>query len=152
MILDKLSNASLYSGLSEPIAAALRYLSENDCTSLPLGKIPLRDTKMFAIVQEYQSRLPEQCFWEAHRKYIDVQFIAAGVEEMGHANITDLRVSQPYSDADDYAKFEGVGSEVKVPAGWFTIFFPEDGHMPCMAAGGQPSSVRKVVVKVAVES
>lgn len=150
MILDKLTNASLYNGLSEPIAAALRYLQENDCTKLPLGRTALRDSQMFVIVQDYQTKLHDQCMWESHRKYIDVQYVASGMEEMGHANIASLKMTKPYSDADDFALYDGTGSVFKVPAGWFTIFFPEDGHMPCAAADNQPVAVRKVVVKVAV--
>ena len=30
------------------------------------------------------------------------------------------------------------------------IFFPSDGHMPGVAVDGQPSLVRKIVIKVAV--
>ena len=39
---------------------------------------------------------------------------------------------------------------VTVPAGSFTIFFPEDGHIPGCAVDDKPAAVRKVVVKVAV--
>jgi YhcH/YjgK/YiaL family protein len=44
---------------------------------------------------------------------------------------------------------QGDGDYVTVGAGSFVIFFPEDAHMPCMAAG-EPAKVKKVVVKVAV--
>lgn len=88
--------------------------------------------------------------WEAHRKYIDVQFVAAGVEEMGYANVDTLTVKKPYDETADYALFDGAGTFVKVPTGSFTIFFPQDGHIPGSAIDGQPAAVRKVVVKVAV--
>jgi YhcH/YjgK/YiaL family protein len=44
------------------------------------------------------------------------------------------------------------GNMIAVPAGWFTVFFPEDGHKPCAAVNDRPSPVRKVVVKIAVGS
>lgn len=150
MIADKLANAALYSGLGERITLALKYLQGNDCTKLPVGKIPIRGEQVFALVQDNTTKPREQGVWEAHRKYIDVQFVAAGVEEMGYANIGTLTVKKPYDEQTDFALFEGTGSFVTIPAGSFTIFFPEDGHIPGSALDGKPAAVRKVVVKVAV--
>ncbi len=150
MILDTLNNASRYAGLGERIVAALKYLQENDCTKLPVGKIPIQGEQIYALVQDNTTKTRDQGVWEAHRKYIDVQFVAAGVEEMGYANIQTLTVKKPYDELVDYALFDGSGSFVKVPTGSFTIFFPEDGHIPGSAVDGQPAAVRKVVVKVAV--
>ena len=150
MIVDRLDNAARYFGLGERIAAALKFLNDNDCTKLPVGKIPVRGEEIFALVQDNTTKPRDQGVWEAHRKYIDVQFVAAGVEEMGYANIGTLTVRTPYDAKDDYALFDGAGSFVTVPAGSFTIFFPEDGHIPGSAVDGTPTAVRKVVVKVAV--
>jgi YhcH/YjgK/YiaL family protein len=150
MILDKLANAALYFGLGERIAAALKYLQDNDCTRLAVGKIPIQGDEIYALVQDNTTKIRGQGVWEAHRSYIDVQFVAAGVEEMGYANINTLTVKKPYDAQADYALFEGRGSFVTVPAGSFTIFFPEDGHIPGSAVDDKPAAVRKVVVKVAV--
>ena len=152
MVTDTLENAAHYIALGESIATALKYLKDNDCTKLPLGKIPIQGEQIYALVQDNTTKPRDQGVWEAHRKYIDVQFVAAGVEEMGYANINTLTVKKPYDEQADYALFEGSGSFVLVPAGCFTIFFPEDGHIPGSAVGDQPSAVRKVVVKVAVGS
>lgn len=150
MIVDRLDNAALYFGLGERITSALRYLKDNDCTKLPVGKIPIRGEQIFALVQDNTTKPRDQGVWEAHRKYIDVQFVAAGVEEMGYANISTLTVKTPYEEKVDYVLFEGTGSFVTVPAGSFTIFFPGDGHIPGSAVDGKPAAVRKVVVKVAM--
>lgn len=150
MIVDKLDNASLYFGLGERIETALRYLQENDCTKLAVGKIPLRGDQIFALVQDNTTKPREQGVWEAHRKYIDVQFVASGIEEMGYCNIKALTVKKPHDETNDYALFQGVGSFVTVPAGYFTIFFPEDAHVPGSAVNDKPAAVRKVVVKVAL--
>lgn len=150
MILDTLDNSARYFALGERIVAALKYLRENDCTKLPVGKIPIQGEQIYALVQDNTTKTRDQGVWEAHRKYIDVQFVAAGVEEMGYANIRSLTVKKPYDEQVDYALFDGSGSFVTVPAGSFTIFFPDDGHIPGSAVDGQPAAVRKVVVKVAV--
>ena len=150
MIVDTLDNSTRYFVHGDRIATALKYLRDNDCTALPVGNIPIQGDQIFALVQDNTTKLREQGVWEAHRKYIDVQFVAAGVEEMGYANIQTLTVKKPYDEQADYALFDGCGSFVTVPAGSFTIFFPEDGHIPGSAVDGKPAAVRKVVVKVAV--
>lgn len=150
MILDTLANAQRYFALGSRIETALKYLQTTDCTQLPVGKIPLQGEEIYALVQDNTTKLRADGVWEAHRRYIDVQFVAAGVEEMGYANIETLTVKQPYDDQKDYALFHGSGSYVRVPAGSFTIFFPQDGHIPGSAINEQPAAVRKVVIKVAV--
>ena len=137
-------------GLGDRIALALQFLQENDCTKLPAKKIPVQGDEVYALVQDYTTRPREQGVWEAHRKYIDVQYVADGVEQMGYANIKMLAVKKSYDEGDDYELYDGAGSLVTVPAGSFAIFFPEDGHIPGVAMDDKPAAVRKVVVKVAV--
>ncbi len=151
MISDSLSNAKLYYGLGERIETALRYLQQHDCTRLPLGKSPINGEQVYALVQDTITKPRAEGVWEAHRKYIDVQFVAAGVEQMGWANLNSLTVKKPYDAEGDYALFEGSGSFFTVPTGSFAIFFPSDGHIPGVAIDDQPSAVRKIVVKIAVD-
>lgn len=150
MVLDTLTNAARYYSFGERIETALKYLQNTDCTQLPVGKIAIRGDEIYALVQDNTTKLRADGVWEAHRKYIDVQFVAAGVEQMGYANVGTLTVKQPYDEVKDYALFTGEGSYVTVPAGSFTIFFPQDGHIPGSAVNEQPAAVRKVVIKVAV--
>ena len=150
MIVDTLDNAALFYGLGDRIALALQFLQENDCTKLPAKKIPVQGDEVYALVQDYTTRPREQGVWEAHRKYIDVQYVADGVEQMGYTNIKMLAVKKSYDEGDDYELYDGAGSLVTVPAGSFAIFFPEDGHIPGVAMDDKPAAVRKVVVKVAV--
>ena len=91
MIHDTLAHASQYEVLGPRIEAALRLLRQNDLNALPLGRWEIDGQDLFAIVDEYDSKPLEKCFWEAHRKYIDVQFLVRGVEQMGHAELGGLR-------------------------------------------------------------
>lgn len=147
MIIDRLTNASLYRNLHPQLAAALDWLARTDLLSLPLGKLVIDGERLFALVQEYTPQRAEVLKFEAHRRYWDVQYVATGVEQMGWANLAEMTVTQPHDDQRDVAFFTGNGSLVRVPAGSFTIFSPQDVHMPgVLADGGTP--VRKVVVKV----
>jgi YhcH/YjgK/YiaL family protein len=150
MLTDAIENATSYVNLSSRIATALGFLSRPDLITMPQGKHNIEADQIFALIQEYQTRPREQCFWEAHRKYIDVQFVQSGVESMGWAPIQKMRISKPYDAEKDLAVFEGAGQVIDISAGRFIIFMPHDVHMPCMASR-EPQQVRKIVVKVAVE-
>ena len=78
-----------------------------------------------------------------------MQHVASGAERMGYANIDRLKVRQPYDADKDVAIYDGQGDFFVVPAGMFTIFMPQDAHMPCLSPG-EATTVRKVVIKVAV--
>lgn len=145
MIIDRIENAALYGGLGERIALALASVR----TKREPGRYELDGDKVVVLVQQYQTKPMSEGKWEAHRKHIDVQYVAAGVEKIGWANINRLKVTEPYDDAKDVAFYKGDGDFVTVPAGSFVILFPEDAHMPCTALD-KPSPVTKVVVKVRV--
>jgi YhcH/YjgK/YiaL family protein len=150
MIIDTLENASSYFSISPRIAAALKFLSRSDLAQLPVGKHSIDGDNIYALVQEYSTRPREKCGWEAHRRFIDIQFVQSGLETMGWSPIQQMTVRDEYKSDNDAAMFNGSGQLVTVPAGSFAIFMPQDVHMPCVAVDGKPQPVRKIVVKVAV--
>ncbi len=146
MIIDRLANASPLYRLPPGLARALEYLRATDMRSVALGRHDLDGDQLFALVQEYTTRAADQCVWEAHRRYVDVQLVVTGAERMGVAALGQLREREAYDSARDVAFFEPGSEFVTIRAGMFAIFGPEDVHSPCHAAG-QPALVRKVVVK-----
>jgi YhcH/YjgK/YiaL family protein len=149
MIIDRLANPAPLFQLPARLARALEYLRATDLMSVAIGRHDLDGDRLFALVQEYTTRAADDCVWEAHRKYIDVQFVAAGVERMGFANLAQMRVRDAYDAARDVAFFEPGEAFVTIPAGTFAIFGPEDVHSPGHTAGAA-CLVRKVVVKAMV--
>lgn len=101
--------------------------------------------------QVFLTRGRQACFFESHRKYIDVQFILEGEEIIHVTPIDGLVVDRPYREEKDVIKYldGGGGSRLSLTAGEAAVFFPEDGHMPGQAAA-IPSLVRKAVIKVPV--
>jgi YhcH/YjgK/YiaL family protein len=152
MIFDRIENRKLYTRLGDGIAMALEALT----TDLPAradGRYELRGDRVFAMVQSYETIPAEQAVWEAHRKYIDVQYMVEGAESMGHLPIDGLKVKQPYDVEKDFELFDAPasqGNRIIVPAGSFAIFYPSDVHMPKLPANGKVGWIKKVVVKVAV--
>jgi YhcH/YjgK/YiaL family protein len=153
MILDRLDNASMYRSLGPRIAAALDYLRQTDFSQMADGRYELDGDRLVAMVQRYRTRPPAEAKWEAHRQYLDVQYLAAGAERIGYASLRpDLAVVQAYDEAKDVVFFDVAGSLFEVSAGSFAIFAPQDIHAPCLAAGAPPTpaDVLKVVIKCRV--
>jgi biofilm protein TabA len=147
MVVDSLSNRRLYAGLGTRISAALELLAKEDFRSQAVGKHEVDGTSLFYLVQSYTTKPVEQASWESHRKYLDVQYIVEGTERMGWAPISSLAVTKPYDPAGDAALYQGEGVFVTAGPGTFFLLWPDDAHMPGIAAGS-PATVRKVVGKV----
>jgi YhcH/YjgK/YiaL family protein len=121
--------------------------------SLPINafeKIDL-DENNFGLEQVYNSKDREECFFESHRQYIDVQFILEGEEIIEIASINDLPIDEKYNQDIDLLKYKSTSNSsiIKLRKGDVAIFFPEDGHMPCVKLKNIVKVV-KTVVKVAV--
>jgi len=147
MILDRLDRAHRYTKLSPRLAIALNALTQTDIVTRPAGKYAIDGEDVFALVQTVTLKPRDQAQWEAHRAFIDVQYVHRGIERFGWANVEELRISTPFDEEKDVAFYAGDGDMVTVPAGWFIIFYPEDAHMPCLTVD-RPGSVDKTVIKV----
>ena len=148
MIIDNINNAEKYFGLGEKIKRALLFIKENNFESMSDGKYEIKDSEIFAMVNRYETKLYENGTWEAHKKYIDVQFVAEGTEKMGYADITKLTVTKEYENDKDIMFLKGKGDFITAERGTFAIFFPSDAHMPGMNPEKISQNIVKVVVKV----
>ena len=149
MIIDKLSNTHLYSGLGERINKAFAYLKQTDFSKMELGKYEIDGESIFALVNEYNTKDESEGKLEAHKKYIDVQFVAKGSEQMGYAPLENQKVLDDYNQQNDITFFTGEKSFTQVDEGMFAIFFPTDVHLPGIKVN-EKSYVKKVVIKVTV--
>lgn len=149
MIVDQLSNADFYRKLGPRFDSAMEFLRREDLSKLPTGRTEIDGDQLFAVVVDEPTKPRDQCLWEAHRKYHDVQYIVDGVEQMGYAHIGQMTVSVPYDAAKDAAFFTGTGGILAVTAGSFVIFTPQDVHQPGVAIDG-PERVRKIIIKLVV--
>ncbi|QEH42240.1 YhcH/YjgK/YiaL family protein [Chitinophaga sp. XS-30] len=150
MIIDTLANANRYHCLGPAFIKAFGYLRQTDFSALEKGKYAIDGTDIFAIVNEYDTVDPSGEQMESHKKYIDVQYIVKGKEQMGHAILNGQTPSRPYDEAADYMLFgERPSFFTAFEEGMFAIFFPSDLHMPNLHPVA-PDRVRKVVIKIGV--
>jgi len=151
MISDVINNRHLYAAISPRIKAALDFLAKTDFSAMEPGRIEIDGDNLFVLVQKYDSLPKEQGKWECHRKYIDIQFIAEGIEQIGFTNIDNMKVTTEYNAEKDVAFLSGKGDYVTLVKGSYGIFFPQDAHQPKVAPDNTPGKVKKVVIKIKVD-
>lgn len=150
MVIDDLKNAALYLGMHPRMKDAFRYLQKTDFSKIDPGRYEIGGADLFALIQQYDPKPREKARWEAHRKYIDVQYILSGSEFFGYAPLERLD-SVAYDESKDFHELKGEGDFLRVPAGMFLILFPGDAHMPGIAGPGS-RPVKKIVVKILLDS
>ena len=145
MILARLEQADRYLALHPDFAAAIAFLRGHPLSDLPQGRIEIAGA-MYAMISRSPTRQRSEARLEAHRRYIDIQYVIAGVEEMGWS--ARSRCQQPHGQYDaekDIEFFADVpDSFVTVLPGEFVVFFPDDAHAPLIGTG----EIHKVVIKV----
>lgn len=156
MIVETLDHAERYHAVHPGVAAGLRALRDPALLAREDGRYPLDGDRLVAIAQRYRTRPAIECVWEAHRRYIDVQCVLEGVEAMGWLALSSAQPRCDHDPEKDVRFFHPPGdrssaSLLVVRAGSFAVFFPQDVHCPCVAVGGVPAAVRKVVIKVAMD-
>lgn len=151
MIKDSIKNYLTYN-LDEKLNAGLKYLAQTDFSSMENGKDEILKDKVFAIVQDYNTKPENIAKFEAHRKYIDIQYIIKGHEKIGVAQIEGYTAIDDYDEEKDIIFFDGKANDfITMKEGDFAIFFPQDLHMPSVAIN-ESSYVKKVVVKSIVQN
>ncbi len=151
MILDTLDQAARYSALSPRFHKAFAFLRTVTDQKAP-GRYEIDGEEVYAFVQRHATKPVEERQYEAHKKYIDIQFMLSGREVMYWAPLPLMKVvTMPFDESKDAALFALIpeGVPVQVREGQYAIFYPEDAHIPS-CAWGAPAEVLKVVVKVKV--
>ncbi|PKN53776.1 MAG: YhcH/YjgK/YiaL family protein [Deltaproteobacteria bacterium HGW-Deltaproteobacteria-13] len=148
MILDVLENAHRYPALNKGFAKAFDFLLRPDLKELPVGKYEIDSDRVYAIVSKQNGRRKEDALLETHEKYIDIQFVLAGTDDMGwKPKSLCKKPAGEYDHKNDEQIFmDEPDAWITTQSGAFVIFFPEDAHMPLISSG----QIHKVVIKVAV--
>lgn len=149
MIIDKIENTELYTGLNKRIKIALDYIKQTDFSKLELGKHNIENDTIYALLNEYTTKDSKGCLLEAHRKYIDVQYVVEGEEQVGLATLDGQKAVKEYDEKDDYLLYDEKHSLVPFKKGMFAIFFPDDLHLPEIKLN-TISKVKKVIIKVKI--
>lgn len=156
MIVKTLDMADVYRVLSPLVGDGIDWLRTQDFANVDDGRYELCGDELVAIVESYETVPPEKKRWEAHQRYVDLQYVASGRELMGYAPRAMLREATPHDEAKDVAFFDAASaaeaaSFVRLREGMFVMLGPEDVHLPGVS-DGSASKVKKVVLKLAAAS
>lgn len=134
--------------MEKKLEKALEIIENLDWETVECGTYTV-DDDIFYMVQEYETKHPQEACYEAHEKYVDIQYIIKGEERMEFADATKLKVGEAYNAEKDVVFFEEpkVIDAFIVSAGDYRIFYPEDAHRPGLCVG-EPSKVKKILAKV----
>jgi len=148
MILDSLSQAERYLKLHPLFPRAFEFLRNTDLKALTPGKHDVQGEQIFAIVETSAGRTRAEAQLECHRRYIDIQLVLAGIDEMGWKPLAECNdPATDYDAARDIRFFHDAPSSwIATPPGSFCLFFPDDAHAPLVSRG----PIHKVVLKIAL--
>ncbi|MBR5472526.1 MAG: YhcH/YjgK/YiaL family protein [Clostridia bacterium] len=152
MVFDNIKNCELYYGMHPRFREGFDFIKKAIAENLPDGKYEIDGKELWASVQEYTSKLESEAKAEAHKNYIDIQYIVSGVEVIEGFDIDKATEKSEYNDVKDVMFYENYALSTKgiLSADEYGIFFPRDVHKPGMCLCGNQATVKKIVVKVKV--
>ena len=147
MVIDTLDNLGKYAGLNPLFADVVNFLKQNDLNTMEEGKHPIKGGDLFVNIQTAKGRSKEAAVLETHREMIDIQIPLDGAETYGYTPLRALPEAE-YNAEKDITKYEGMAqSFIECQPGMFAIFFPQDGHAPCITMAPE---IKKAIFKVKV--
>lgn len=146
MIIDKIENIMQYEPLLKNLKKGMDAI--HALKGLELGRYEF-DGGYFMVQKGVTKPMQEGTF-EAHRKYVDVQIIVEGSEELAWNDLKDLTTAIPYNPEKDQERYTGPFEHViKITAGMFYAAFPNDGHK-AVSHTKEQQSFTKIVLKLPV--
>lgn len=148
MIFASLTESERYAVFHPLFPRVFEFIRATDFSALSPGRHDIMGDDLFAIVEQASGRGRASAKLECHRRYIDIQLVLSGVDEMGWKALADCHAPQAdYSAEKDIRFFDDAPATwIATPPGHFCIFFPEDAHAPLVSDG----EIRKVIFKIAV--
>ena len=146
MIIDTLENLGLYLAINPLFKDVVEFLKANDLNTLEEGKHYIKGEKLFLNLTTARSKSVKEAVMETHKVMLDIQIPLSTAETYGYKPLEKLPDVE-YDEAKDITKYPDTEAEsfVTCRPGEFVIFFPQDGHAPCIS---QEESIKKAIFKV----
>ena len=146
MIIDKIENLRNYASVNPLFPKVVEFLEQNDLDKLEIGKHEIQGKDLFVNIQVAKGRNPAEAVIETHNKMIDIQIPLSDAETFGYTQRDQLPAAE-YNAEKDITKIPDLAADsyVTCQPGMMVIFFPQDGHAPCIT--GAPE-IKKAIFKV----
>ena len=146
MIVDMFSNLIFYKSMIKNLEKGIEAIKKQE--KLEVGRYEF-DGGFFMIQNGFTKPMEEGTF-EAHRKYVDIQIVVEGSEDVAWADLSDLKEETAYNEEKDAARFTGVTDHIfHVTTGMCYVAFPHDGHKPVRHVKNQ-QTYTKIVMKLPI--
>ena len=146
MIIDTIDNLGKYVALNPLFADVVDFLKWHDLNTMEAGKYPIKEKDLFLNLQMAKGRSQEAAVLETHVEMIDIQIPITCAETFGYTPLPDLPDFE-YNAEKDITKYGDTKAQtyVTVNPGQMAIFFPQDGHAPCII---EKDEIKKAIFKV----
>ena len=146
MILDTLENFGKYASLNPLFPKVLEYLQNTDLMTQAPGRVNIDGNKLFVNHNVTKGKTVDEARMETHNAMIDIQIPISAPETYGYTQ-RDQLPKETYNAEKDITKIPDLAAEsyITCQPGMMAIFFPQDGHAPCIA--GVPE-IKKAIFKV----
>lgn len=152
MIFDKMDNAEQYFEEYPDMKLVYDFVQKFNNEKLEDGTYEIDGKRVYAMIQSYKSKPQnEEMMFEAHKDYIDVQYIVQGIEKIRYSKLDKVSlVKEEYSKGKDIAFYEGYAQfDFTLTKGTFLYLEPTDAHLPGLSAEKDTFN-RKIVFKLHV--
>ncbi|HUW06674.1 MAG TPA: YhcH/YjgK/YiaL family protein [Williamwhitmania sp.] len=147
MIFDKKESLLKYRNLLPGLDLVNDYLVKGEF-DYDAGPINLQGDKLFVSPFSGVGKARHEAKLEVHRRYIDLQLLMEGNEEIGWCPLSLChQETTPYDEEKDIAFYRDSPRDfLKLTPGYFAVFFPDDAHAPLIG-----EDIKKMVFKFLVE-
>lgn len=145
MVVDTLDNLEKYVSLNPLFEEVVKFLKANDLRKLEDGKHYIKGKELFVNITTAHGKTADEATFETHKEMLDIQIPLDNEETYGYMPLADLPEAE-YNAEKDVTKYPGVKAEtlVNCKPGEFAIFWPQDGHQPCIGKG----DIHKAIFKI----
>ena len=148
MVIDTIENIERYTALHPLFPQVFEYIKNTNLSALANGRHVILEDQLFVIIQRGSGQTKVEAKLECHRKFIDIQLVLDGTDEMGWKPLGDcVQITDEYNPLRDVQFFADAPLNwLTTPTNKFCIFFPEDAHSGMVSE----HPIHKAVFKIAV--
>lgn len=145
MVIDRLENLPQYFSLHPDLEQAYAFLKTFYETPGDLRRYDLNENGLFVNAETYTTKPPQGRDAEAHRRYVDLQLVIRGQEQIGIAPLESAAPVGAFSEERDIGFYACKYTQwAQLEAGWFALIWPHEVHLPCTQLGDACTVVKTV--------
>ena len=152
MILDSIENIGRYADIRD-LSEAVDYILHHNVAAMPAGHYEIDGEHLFLNIFEFQGKCRDDARYEVHGKYLDLQYVLSGCEQMGYLPSAAAGMQKINNNSGDiwFYSYRPEETELTVNAGMFAVFYPGELHAPGIGLSDGPM-IKKAVFKIRADN